>query len=1647
MLEIHGSSRIPETRGALGYQGNTGAIGPIGPTGPTGSTGSTGPTGPTGDYITDISLFGHCFPTPPLEGSNQPGCAWRMGKYGMSEAGDYKIFGDPRYNSGAGRVRVYKKGNTGGGAGWSLDVDLSPTGVGPHWQTGRDTDIAIFDNGDVVVVAGAMGAEVDGDATGAVYVWKRDYSTEVWSQVQEIEAPGVESTWRRVGMGSCLVDAKTNSLFFSKPWSGGSDPQSAFIWHFTTSDNGTTWAEDTDWTAKTLDDIRGWNIYSGEPGGFSTSSINENRMILASHYDDTYRGGITIYEYENETWERKYYEQGDCTYPHVNCNMQWYKPSLGLGSSIHNNIAVAGAPQIRYDKEGDSYNGAVWVYRKNLAGAWYNSQIITNPFPEEGANFGHGVDVWNDTIVIGAPGAGSNNNSTDGSPGRVYIYKETGFDSNVGGAGTDPYDAPVFVLEHTILPIREYVRIDDDGGLNGSGLGATVVYQGQDISVGCFAGFTANSRGSCHILSKDYLNFSISEHDALRGRGPGTGYDNATLQYSIGVSGARGATGEDFNPIYNIINASESLDHGRLFKERNGPTAHFRSLTVSGRSISINSSNDDCTIQFSGLSGGPAGSGIIGNTGELLYLFSGSSAEGALNTNWDGRRLVARLENYRESLDGNNSLYTPENTIDAVDAEFLEGSSVPFTSISNLDDKKIIKSGLHMGSTSDNDGNSADVIHRFSNIVFDESYNSPSILGSCCLCTGRPGDPTYTQPACLDYTTEAYCEAIGGLFDVSACVERPEGPYCYSEGSCCVNGGCIETTSENCLKFGGFFIDTKTCDEVEYILGGCPEPCEDRAACCIDNVCYKFTEEECSFSSNSTFHPDETCDSFNCCLGSQMGGCCVNEICYETTPLICSKMRSDNGSPGVFWGVGSSCGGPKRNTTAYAPYECLKDDGTISEPLDESGNCTDGSPPPCTEACPGWTQHRPEVLSCNDGNECACPGNNCPCQVGSCQGSGETQSSGTMILADTSCWECCCEGTPPDIDFLQGACCSSDGSGDCTDTDLFSCSLDDGIFMESQLCDNIDCSFGACCNDYRGTCAEDVIGIVCEGPNLTWHGTDSTCNSIMYLDEINHAVTSRILDGRIDPTGSIHNSFNPGFMQHRDWPGFLGDKWAYHCNYNVTCTDECQVSPCKYPQSGDLPPCNHCQGCYIDSGWFKWPSTFGLYTGNIDYDCTSCTKRGRCCMGPMYWGDWLFLIRINNTGDCEDCGSNGGPMTAAERIAEWLAGLNLGTSVVDSCEFTHAACDAHMGYFEPIDTNLNGPDAPAAPAAAGAGGFGCCGQDCGEYDPTWADQCDLDYIVCCTQGGDGVVDTYLNEDTGDIEPITSWEQCLNYDLETSGKLGIPLSPRFKTIEEVPDHIKENLGCGLNAWGACCGCVYNPYNGQYYPQCVMTEGPGQCHSLFGGQWAGTNTMCMHNSLCQGNGIPHGGNIGGWTCHECQGNTVDCGSIYGGGGGPDDPSGEDPTIIIIDDGVYDDCQPPGCGCCPDCFGCGGDPGPIGGHDGPDTPGGGGGGYGGGPDIGEGDWEWLEYECAGGTDGNCNVWRGETTHGEFDVGEDPHDEGGGGMGQGCVEPIEMECVGCSVPETGCVDMWGGEHTGGCDGCGGGDDWDPCLTCDPDI
>ena len=103
---------------------------------------------------------------------------------------------------------------------------------------------------------------------------------------------------------------------------------------------------------------------------------------------------------------------------------------------------------------------------------------------------------------------------------------------------------------------------------------------------------------------------------------------------------------------------------------------------------------------------------------------------------------------------------------------------------------------------------------------------------------------------------------------------------------------------------------------------------------CINNICYDYTEDECSFYANSIWH-NRPCNDINCCLETGVGACCLGEMCYETTAQKCVQMErsGDSERPGIFWGIGSSCAGPYRNTGAYSPHECVFDEnGAIIGP-------------------------------------------------------------------------------------------------------------------------------------------------------------------------------------------------------------------------------------------------------------------------------------------------------------------------------------------------------------------------------------------------------------------------------------------------------------------------------------------------------------------------------------------------------------------------------------------------------------------------------------------------------------------------------------------------------------------------------------------
>ena len=559
------------------------------------------------------------------------------------------------------------------------------------------------------------------------------------------------------------------------------------------------------------------------------------------------------------------------------------------------------------------------------------------------------------------------------------------------------------------------------GGTGTTGAGGT-------FGVGIFSGLTGASGGDGIRFFRegeyggDFITFYLT--------------DGTTL----GISGARGATGEASNDVYQISNTITDAGYGGVFDFKNGITAHFRNLTVSGRDIEINA--NDYSILLRGVT---YDTGILGNTGELLYQFDGLSAHGAKNTYWDNanNNLLARILVHREADDSNTLLKLPTNeqTIARKDSP---GASVAFehmfkTSSNRADetdnmDANIV--GIHLGKTADDAGAEYNWIYHFPGSTFG-SIIQPSTLGSCCFCEDKDDPYAPDDSGCIDYVTEAYCSSIGGKFSTVTCLNRPEGPNCLTHGSCCINDICVSSSENKCVDvYGGFFVPDLTCDELA-LLGdadnpiGCPNPCADRGSCCINNICYDLTEYECSLQPNGLFF-STPCSITNCCLEGHVGACCMGEVCYETTPLMCSNMG------GVFWGIGSACSGPYGAWNGNNNYELP---GVYGYPNCILANGQIGS----DNQCIGWTQ----VISdeCTD-NICACEegGLICPCESETdeygCNICGSnTESCGTIVLMDGSCWECCCDSTNATTTTTEdpntttttippyGYCCADDDEG------------------------------------------------------------------------------------------------------------------------------------------------------------------------------------------------------------------------------------------------------------------------------------------------------------------------------------------------------------------------------------------------------------------------------------------------------------------------------------------------------------------------------------------------------------------------------------------------------------------------------------------
>lgn len=138
----------------------------------------------------------------------------------------------------------------------------------------------------------------------------------------------------------------------------------------------------------------------------------------------SFAGSVHIYNYENSAWVFKQKIVASGT------NARQSNDFFGQSIAIHNNTMVVGAEYDSYDSNGQNYvdsAGAAYVFVKNSSGKWVQeAKLAATGTNSRGTydGFGHSVDIYQDTIVVGAymqnyDAAGGSNVS---DAGAAYVF-------------------------------------------------------------------------------------------------------------------------------------------------------------------------------------------------------------------------------------------------------------------------------------------------------------------------------------------------------------------------------------------------------------------------------------------------------------------------------------------------------------------------------------------------------------------------------------------------------------------------------------------------------------------------------------------------------------------------------------------------------------------------------------------------------------------------------------------------------------------------------------------------------------------------------------------------------------------------------------------------------------------------------------------------------------------------------------------------------------------------------------------------------------------------------------------------------------------------------------------------------------------------
>lgn len=399
-------------------------------------------------------------------------------------------------------------------------------------------------NGESSSATGVNGNQADDSAqfAGAVYVFVRSGTT--WTQQAYIKASNTgEADFFGTSVaidGNTLVvgangeDSSATGVGGNQSDNSASSAGAAYVF----VRNGTTWSQQAYLKASNTE----------ENDQFGTDvAIEDDLIVVGAPREDGSRGAAYVFVRTGTVWSAPSYLK-----PLSGIGV----PAFGSSLALDAGTLVVGAPR-------EQNTGAAYVFVRS--GNTFTQQgFLKAPVPGPGDLFGSSVDVYSNTVVVGAPGedsssTGVNGPSNESSPdsGAAYVFRRLSgiwtFQAFIKASNTGAGDA--FGAVVTVYGDKLGIAADrEDGGGNGVGssqgdnsapdAGATYLFQRLGVSWSQTAYIKASASESA-----DQFGYSLS-------------FDSATLvvgaRWEDGPPGFGGPSGNQFGATY-LFNIPTSI--------------------------------------------------------------------------------------------------------------------------------------------------------------------------------------------------------------------------------------------------------------------------------------------------------------------------------------------------------------------------------------------------------------------------------------------------------------------------------------------------------------------------------------------------------------------------------------------------------------------------------------------------------------------------------------------------------------------------------------------------------------------------------------------------------------------------------------------------------------------------------------------------------------------------------------------------------------------------------------------------------------------------------------------------------------------------------------------------------------------------------